>query len=67
MKSLKRNLDQPATRELARVVEPLAGYISAADRPREALQSALAVLLDELDETHRAAIVYAARLRGYSL
>ena len=40
---------------LERVIEPLASYISAANRPQAALRSALAVLLSIVEETNRAA------------
>jgi hypothetical protein len=38
------------------VIEPLASYICAADQPRAALLSALAVLLAEVKQTNRAAL-----------
>lgn len=41
--------------DLARVIEPLADYICAADRPRAALASALAVLLREVEQTNQTA------------
>lgn len=41
--------------DLARVIEPLANYICAADRPRAALASALAVLVREIEQTNQAA------------
>ena len=48
--------EQPvADRELARVVEPLVSYICAADRPRAALLSAMAVLRSEMEAINRAA------------
>jgi len=41
--------------ELERMIEPLASYIRANDRPRAALVSALNALFDEVEQTHRAA------------
>lgn len=41
--------------ELARVIEPLASYICAANRPRAALESALAILLSEVRATQGSA------------
>jgi hypothetical protein len=49
-----REHSQPDS-ELARVVEPLVSYICAADRPRAALLSAMAVLRSEMEATNRAA------------
>ncbi len=46
----------PAHSDLERVIEPLASYICAADQPRAALMSALAVLLAEVKQTNRAAL-----------
>ena len=40
---------------LKRMIEPLANYITAANRPRAALHSALAVLLSTVEETNRLA------------
>jgi hypothetical protein len=51
------NLKQvPVQSDLHRVIEPLASYICAADQPRAALLSALAVLLAEVKQTNRAAL-----------
>ena len=51
------NLKQvPVQNDLERVIEPLASYICAADQPRAALMSALAVLLAEVKQTNRAAL-----------
>jgi len=55
----KLNLKQPpASGDLRRVIEPLASYICAADQPRAALMSALAVLLAEVKQTNRAALAH---------
>jgi hypothetical protein len=53
--------------DLERVIEPLANYISAADRPREVLLSALSVLFDEVEGTHRATLMHFACRRADSL
>jgi hypothetical protein len=57
----------PPNRDLAQVIEPLASYICAADRPRETLLSALAVLLEEVKATNSAALKHFSCLRGDSL
>lgn len=41
--------------DLERVIEPLAGYICATDRPEAALKMALAVLRSQVEQTNRAA------------
>jgi hypothetical protein len=41
--------------DLQKLVEPLASYICATDRPRAALKAALAALAGEVEETNRAA------------
>ena len=48
--------------DLERVVEPLASYISASDRPKAALLSALAVLVSEVERTNRAAFAHVTSL-----
>ena len=53
------NLKQvPAQSDLERVIEPLASYICAADQPRAALLSALAVLLSEVEQTNQTAAAH---------
>jgi hypothetical protein len=44
--------------DLARVIEPLASYICAADRPKEILRAALSALCDEVHDTNRAALTH---------
>jgi len=63
------NLQLPAVsnRDLAQVIEPLASYICAADRPREALLSALSVLFDEVQGTHKATLMHIVARRADSL
>ena len=46
--------------DLVRVVEPLASFICATERPRAALLSALAILFTEVEQTNRAAITHFA-------
>jgi hypothetical protein len=53
--------------DLAEMVEPLAEMICAADRPREALLSALNVLFDEIEGTHKASLMHVAARRVDSL
>lgn len=52
------NVQAQTAPDLERMIEPLAGYICAADRPRAALMSALAALFHEVALTHRAAHVH---------
>jgi hypothetical protein len=54
-------------RDLAQVIEPLASYICAADKPKEILLSALAVLLEEVKATNSAALKHFLCLRAESL
>jgi hypothetical protein len=42
-------------RDLERVIEPLASYICASERPKSALASALTVLCREVEATNRVA------------
>lgn len=51
------------TSDLLRVIEPLASYICAAERPRAVLRRALNVLLAEVADTNRAAY---ARVAAFS-
>ena len=53
---------------LEQVVEPLASYISASERPKAALMSALAVLVSEVERTNRTAFAHisARRENGWS-
>jgi hypothetical protein len=45
-------------KDLERVIEPLASYICAADKPKTALMSALAMLFREVECTNRAALAH---------
>lgn len=60
-------IDLPLANDLERVIEPLASYICAADRPRETLLSALAALFDEVKETNRATLMHFACRHADSL
>jgi hypothetical protein len=44
------------TAELERVIEPLASFICAMERPQAVLRSALAMLSREVEGTHAAAL-----------
>ena len=62
MNNLNRALQWAADSDLERVVEPLASYISASNRPKAALLSALAVLVSEVERTNRAAFAHVTSL-----
>ena len=49
-----------AESDLERVVEPLASFICATERPKAALRSALAMLFSEVEQTNRAASAHFA-------
>jgi hypothetical protein len=55
MIKINRALGLTTASDLERVVEPLASFICATDRPRAALLRALAILFDEVEQTNRAA------------
>jgi hypothetical protein len=55
MNNVNRVLDRVSATDLERVVEPLASYICATDRPRTALVSALRVLFREVAATNQVA------------
>ena len=57
MNTFNRVLDRPQPSDLVRMIEPLANYICATDKPRTALMSALAVLFSEVEATNRAAAI----------
>jgi hypothetical protein len=66
MKTLNNHLNNAGS-DLAQIVEPLASYICASERPREALLSALAALFDEVQGTHKATLSHFAYRRADSL
>ena len=55
MPKINRELGLTTARDLERVVEPLASFICATERPRAALMSALALLFSEVEQTNTAA------------
>lgn len=64
MCSAASQLARATQRDLEQVIEPLASYICATDRPRAALNHALALLLGHVKQTNRLA---SARLAAVSL
>jgi hypothetical protein len=60
-------INRPADNHLARVIEPLASYICASERPRETMLSVLAVLKGEVAAMNQAALGHFAGPRGQSL
>jgi hypothetical protein len=67
MKTPNIQARQASNRDLAQVIEPLASYICAADRPRETLLSVLSVLFDEVQGTHKATLMHFVSRRADSL
>jgi hypothetical protein len=55
MSIINRELKRASENELQRVIEPLANYLCATERPRTALISALEFLFNEIAQTNRAA------------
>jgi hypothetical protein len=55
MKAIIYTFDRPSASDLQQVIEPLANYICAADKPRTALMSALAFLVREVEATNNVA------------
>ncbi|MEX2167857.1 MAG: hypothetical protein WD851_00980 [Pirellulales bacterium] len=64
MNSIDCVLERSVESDLERVVEPLASYICATERPKTALLSALAALVREVEATNRAANGHFLTLRG---
>jgi hypothetical protein len=58
MDRLKELCERAAGSELERVIEPLASYICATERPKYALMSALSLLFREVEGTHAAALAH---------
>lgn len=67
MQTNQTTQERKSSRELTEFIEPLASYISAADRPREVLLAALSALFDEVQGTHRATLMHIAASRIDSL
>jgi hypothetical protein len=62
MNAINRLAESTTRRDLLRMVEPLANYICATERPQAALLSAMAVLFNEVEATNQAAV---AQFRTY--
>ena len=62
MFKLNHSLGQATDDNLERVVEPLANFICATERPKAALASALAILFSEVEQTNRAASAHFAAI-----
>jgi hypothetical protein len=58
MKTIQIDRKLPAESELLRVIEPLASYICAADRPKERLLSVLSVLRSEVQAMNQVAMMH---------
>jgi hypothetical protein len=58
MNSTNHVLRRTGGGDLQRIIEPLANYICAADEPKRALLSALAVLFHEVESTNRMALTH---------
>jgi hypothetical protein len=58
MNTYIRTRTSAADREMQRVIEPLASYISATKEPTATLMSALRALANEVKKTNRAASVH---------
>jgi hypothetical protein len=67
MTATTHQTERKTNRDLAQVLEPLVSYICAADRPQEALLSAVAALRNSVQETNRAAWTHFLGVRGDSL
>jgi hypothetical protein len=55
MNRITNHFDPEPRSDLDRVIEPLADYICATERPGAALKSALSILLQAVEETNRVA------------
>ena len=64
MNCFQRINEQPISSELERMIEPLASYICATERPQSALRSALAALFREVEANNRTAT---AHFRNFSV
>jgi hypothetical protein len=62
MNSIPSKSSRTNKHTLERVIEPLASYICAAERPHAALKSALAALFREVEQTNSAARTRVAAL-----
>jgi hypothetical protein len=64
MTRTNQDLRRATATDLRRVIEPLASYICATDRPRAALSLAFAVLSEEVTQVNRVARRHVAGLLG---
>ena len=62
MQTMHTNTARTNGLELERILEPLASYICANDRPRAALKVAVAALFQHVEQTNRAASARVAAL-----
>jgi hypothetical protein len=62
MNAINRLAESSNRSDLLRMVEPLANYICATEKPQTALLTALSVLFNEVEATNRAAV---AQFRAY--
>ena len=60
MKCLNRNANLHSSDDLEQVLEPLADYICATERPRASLKLALAALISQIEQTNRSAAAQVA-------
>ena len=58
MNVFRRFLESQSGTDLQRVIEPLVNYICAAERPKAAFMSALAMLVREVEATNQAAAMH---------
>jgi hypothetical protein len=65
MNTLNSTWTTASPRDLERVIEPLASYISATNQPMATLASALAALVSEVKKTNRTASTYVAACREH--
>lgn len=64
MVTIKRKMSPVIERNLNRVIEPLASYICATEQPKAVLLSALAALVNEVEQTTRTARAHVTSLSG---
>lgn len=60
MCTIKQQNQRMSDSDLTQIIEPLANFVCAADRPRDTLLSALAVLFEQVQGTHKAALMHIA-------
>jgi len=67
MNTLNLETGRTTQTALEQVIEPLAGYICAADHPRAALSLALSALRHQVEQMNRVARTHVARRRVTSV